>query len=276
MAVLVAIVAVLTVAASQRAPRALADLSGAAAAAIKAKSFAFTSRSVLSFSDGKPQVASETGVVDLARPGYRVQVDSGPGTAGFERIVFKHALYVRRVGTPGARSWIGVHLRPEATIAPTKGASSGISDPLGLLAVLSQSKHAVRLGTERVGGEATIHYRLRSDLRDFLRAQGQKLGASAGAATAVVDVWLDNSNRVRLVRRLFLLGGARHARLLVSTSFDSYGMPVRLPAPAGVTLSGTQPPASAVQDVVSSSVLGAVQVRSRHPSVPALHRQASK
>ncbi len=270
---LAVMVAVLTLAFTQRAPRAQADVREAAAAAEKARTFTFESSSVLSAAGRSNQTTHETGAVDLSAPGYRVRIVSGSRGRGFERIVFTHALYVQPFRSGKTFAWSGVRLRPAAVIAPKAGGSSGVADPLGLLAVLSESKGAERVGSEQVHSVATVHYRLRSTLEAFLMAQGQSLDSGAAKSTVVVDVWLDAENRVRLARRLFLLGGARHARLLVTTSFDAYGVPVTLSAPTGVSLLVAEPLNRVAGDPVSASLLVALKLRSRHPATPAIHPQ---
>jgi hypothetical protein len=261
---------------TQHAPRALADVTDAAAAAEKAKTFGFDSKSVFKFADGSSQSAEEAGTVDFVTPAYRARIDSGAGSGGFERVVFAHALYERRVGPHASPAWIGVHLQPRAVIAPVAGASSGVADPLGLLDVLSRGNRAMRVGRQQIDGVQTLHYRLRSTLGEFLRAQGQKASPTQAATPVVIDVWLDDANRVRLASRLFLLDGHGHGgaeQLLITTSFSGYGAPVRLRAPAGVRLVGTQPLNPVADDAVSANLGGQLAQHSRHPATPAIRKQ---
>ncbi len=270
-ALTVAIVALL----AQHTPRAQADVRGAAAAAEKARTFTFRSTSVLSVpGGGEGQQAEETGMVDLAKPGYRVRIVSG-GSAGrgFERIVLTHALYVQPFRADRTFAWAGVRLRPAAVIAPKTGGSSGVADPLGLLAVLSKSRNAVRVGAQEIEGVATVHYRLRSTVGEFLREQGQSVDSLAARSPVVIDVWLDSQNRVLLAKRLFVLGGAHPLRLLVTTSFTGYGEPVALSVPKGVSLVVSEPLNRVAGDPLSASLLVALKLRSRHPATPAIRPQ---
>jgi hypothetical protein len=267
------LIAVLALALTQRPSRAQADVRGAAAAAEKARTFSFDSTSVLSIAGQSDQTAEETGVVDLAKPGYRVRIVSGSMGRGFERIVLTHALYVQPFRADRAFAWAGVRLRPAAVIAPKAGGSSSVADPLGLLEVLSESKGAVRVGTQQIDGVPTTHYRLRSTLGAFLLAQGEHLNSSAANSPVVINVWLDDANEVRLASRLFILDGAPQARLLVTTSFDAYGAPVTLNVPPGVALPVVESLNRVAGDPVSASLLVALKLRSRHPATPAIHPQ---
>jgi hypothetical protein len=264
---------VLVVALTQQASRALADVRGVVAAAEKAKTFTFASNSVLDLDDRKPQVTVETGAVDLAAPAYRVRVAPGETGVGFERLVFTHALYVRPITASAARSWIGVRLSPAAVIAPSANVSNGVGDPLGLLEVLSQSKGAVRVAHQRLDGVLTVHYRLRSTLGAFLRAQNQSIAARLAASPVLIDVWLDEANRVLLARRQFQVGGSRHASLSITTSFAAYGKPVALSAPGGVSTNVVESLNPVAGDPVSASLLAALKLGSRHPGSPAIHPQ---
>jgi hypothetical protein len=272
-AVAALLIAVLAFALTQRPSRAQADVRGAAAAAEKARTFSFISTSVLSIAGQSDQTADETGVVDLTKPGYRVRIVSGDRNRGFERIVFTHALYVQPFRADRAFAWAGVRLRPAAVIAPKAGGSSSVADPLGLLEVLSESKGAVRVGTQQIDGTPTTHYRLRSTLGAFLRAQGEHLDSSAASSPVVINVWLDGANQVLLASRLFILDGVRQARLLVTTSFDAYGAPVVLNVPPGVPLPVAESLNRVAGDPVSASLLVALKLRSRHPATPAVHPQ---
>jgi hypothetical protein len=263
-ALVAVLVAVLAVALTGHPSRALADVRDAAAAAERAKTFVFHSTSVLSVAGAKPEVTSETGAIDLATPGYRVRVAAPGSGTGFERIVFPHALYVQPFEAEKRYPWAGVRLRPTAVIAPTMQGGRSVDDPLGLLAVLSQSRGAVRVGSQRIDGVETTHYRLRSTLGAFLRAQEQ-------ASPVIIDVWLDGADQVLLASREFLLGGPRRVQLQIRTSFTGYGAPVTLSAPRGVSLEVTESLNSAAKDVVGANVLDAVRNQSRHPATPDVH-----
>ena len=156
-------------------------------------------------------------------------------------------------------------------IAPKVGGSGGISDPLGLLAVLRDSNGARQIGHEQIEGVSTTHFRLQTTLAPFLRDEGVTAPARVGSDPVTVDVWLDAASRLIRARRLFDLGAPRGARLLVTTHFTGYGSPVGLHPPqhplrTGV-VEGLNPVAA---DPLSASVVGALLNGSRHPATPTI------
>jgi hypothetical protein len=253
-----------------------ADVHRSAEAAEHAKTFTFESTSVLSFAGGPPQTATETGAIDLS-PGerkYKVRITAGRTAAGFERIIFPHTLYIRHISTARPGPWREIPLAQPARIAPKLGGSSGISDPLGLLAVLRTSHGATKLhGAPRVRGTPTTHFALRSTLGAFLSAESVTAPPSLAGATVHVDVWLDSDSRVLRAQRRFILPGPRRAQLLVTTEFAGYGLPVMISAPAPKLRSHRSLRLNPVaEDPLSASVLGALLFGSRHPATPTIEQ----
>jgi hypothetical protein len=251
------------------------DVRHSAAAAEKAGTFTFTSSSVLTFINGTRETARQSGAVDLSVPGYRVQTTTSARATGFERIVFPHTLYVRPIGASHPGPWREITLVPAVEIAAKVGGSTGISDPLGLLAVLRHSHGAQKIGEQTIGRIDTTHFRLQTTLGPFLRDEGVTAPARVGSDPVTVDVWLNSASRVIRARRLFDLGAPRGARLLVATDFTGYGSIVGLRAPTHPLRSGVVERLNPVAaDPLSASVLGALLNGSRHPATPTIERRA--
>jgi len=251
------------------------DVRHSAGAAEKAGTFTFASSSILTFANGTRETARESGAVDLSVPGYRVQITTSARATGFERIVFPHTLYVRPIGASHPGPWREITLEPPVAIAAKVGGSAGISDPLGLLAVLRQSHGAQKIGEATIGRIETTHFRLQTTLGPFLRDEGVTAPARVASDPVTVDVWLDSASRVIRARRLFELGAPRGARLLVATEFTGYGADVRLrPPPAPIRTGVPERLNPVAADPLSASVLGALLNGSRHPATPTIERSA--
>ena len=244
--------------------RALADPSQAAAAAQSAGTFTFTTVSELLSGRSPSTVSRSKGEVDLAGQGaFRVRVQGGLGV-GFERVVFPAAVYFRGIGRHGARAWLGAHLAPPASITVHTPSGGGFGDPLGLLAVLAKTRHAQRLGVERVRGELTQHYRLRFTLGAFLAAEGQAAQPTVASLPVTVDVWQDRENQLLRAVRTFHLPARGGEQLVVRSEFGRYGAPTAIRAPAGVTLVGSQRLSPLADDPLGASVLGTVTFGTEH------------
>ena len=244
--------------------RALADPSQAAAAAQSAGTFSFTTVSELLSGRSPSTVSRSKGEVDLAGQGaFRVRVQGGLGV-GFERVVFPAAVYFRGIGRHGARAWLGAHLAPPASITVHTPSGGGFGDPLGLLAVLAKTRHAQRLGVERVRRELTQHYRLQLTLGAFLAAEGQAAQPTVASLPVTVDVWQDTENQLLRAVRTFHLPARGGEQLVVRSEFGRYGEPTAIRAPAGVTLAGSQRLSPLADDPLGASVLGTVTFGTEH------------
>jgi hypothetical protein len=247
--------------------KALADPSQAAAAAEHARTFAFTSRSELRTASHPSVVSTTSGEVDLAGSGaFKVQVTTGRGV-GFERIVFPKAVYARVVGARGARSWIGAHLSPPATITAYAGSAGGLGDPLKLMAALRRSGHTRSWDSEVVDHQHTRHYTLTLALGALLPSQA---GVSAAVRAIPVKIGIWQAHDQRLVRavRAFEIGGPRHQQLTIQTDFVNYGKPTAIHAPPGVPLTGSQALNPTADDPLGASLLGALAAGTGRSATP--------
>ncbi len=247
------VVLFLVVASGHHVGTASAGVNQAATAAERAGTLTFRSTTSLTVVGGESETVLERGAIDFRVGSYRILVASGRHTPGLERVVVPGALYVKQTGALLATAWQGVRLQHQPLLAL---GGRGVADPLGLLHVLRESHGAVRIGVQRIGGVATVHYRLTTTLAAFLALHNeQSVVGAAREVGAVVDVWIDHANRIRRADRLFVRNGSHQARLLITTSFSDYGTPVSIHAPAGVQLVGTQGPTGPVSEPLSASVL---------------------
>ncbi len=248
----------------QKPSRALANPNQAAAAAERAATFAFQTRSELRAVGSAGQVSVASGEVDLAAPSFRVRIHAVSHVSGFERIVFPDVVYVRAIGPRGPRPWLGSHLSPPAVITTREGSSGGLGDPLGLLAVLARTTHAQRLGVEHIDGELSREYRLQLTLGDFLAADGQPIPAATASTPVTVKVWQDSANRLLRAERVFELAARGGERLVVLTAFNRYGQPTAISAPAGVPVVGSQRLSPLADDPLGASLLNAITFGTEH------------
>jgi len=246
---------------------ALADPTKAAAAADRAGSFAFITRSEL-FAAGSPAALSTThGVVSLKGSGaFKVRVMSPPGV-GFERVVVSHAMYVRVVDARGERAWVGVHLKPAVRVSTEAGSSGGLGDPLSLLSGLAHSHDARRESTAIVDGRDTRHYVLTLPL-DALLARGTTAPASLRSIPVRIDVWQASDQQLVRAIRTYDIGGPRHLRLTIWTDFRGYGRPAVIKVPRHTPLVGYQPPNATADDPLGESVLGSLAAGRGHSANP--------
>jgi hypothetical protein len=250
--------------AGQRTSRALAAPNQGAAAAERAGSFAFETRSELRIAGRSGQLSLVDGEVDLLRPGFRVRIQSGAERSGFERIVFPTAVYVRHLSRHWSRPWFGARLSPPAQITARVGSSGGLGDPLGLLAVLAKTGRAQPLGVEQIDGESSEHYRLQLTLGAFLAAERQPAQPAIASVPVTVDVWQNSANRVLRAVRTFQLRSHHGDRLVVQTDFSRYGQATAIEAPHGVALVGSQRLSPLADDPLGASVLSAITFGTEH------------
>jgi hypothetical protein len=115
------------------------------------------------------------------------------------------------------------------------------NDPTQMLAYLRATSGKVEeVGTERIRGVETTHYRAKVDLdkvadqappslRKTYRASIQSLKQGLGTDTIPVDVWVDNDNLVRrLAEHLPVAGGGK---IDFSVDFYDFGAPVTVSSP---------------------------------------------
>jgi hypothetical protein len=122
-------------------------------------------------------------------------------------------------------------------------------DPWQVLGFLPAASQASLLGTERVGGTSTRHYRATVRLSDLAelgppqtRASRQRFQQMVGLSEVDIQVWLDGDGRLRRLRLSVPLhltgaewtstGGEVVADTTATVEFSDFGTPVRVDAPA--------------------------------------------
>jgi hypothetical protein len=146
---------------------------------------------------------------------------------------------------PGKRSWMRIDL---AEAAKTKGfdlsalGTNGPSqDPAQILAYLHGAGASKKVGTEKVGGVDTTHYRVTVDLKKA-RAKTDSKAAKAsidallktlGTETTVpVEVWVDAQDRVRRERVSYSAAiRGNKTDLDFTTDFTDFGAAVEVDTP---------------------------------------------
>lgn len=148
---------------------------------------------------------------------------------------------------PEGKSWLEIELS-KVLSAPHGGSAPqafgiGQIDPTQLLDYLKASVGQVRdLGTQRLYGTLTTHYRVQPRLASVLaklpagsRAAARALLEHAGNAGAVpFDVWVDGRGRVRQIQiSLAIQGPTATGLATVTIGFTAYGpVPAVTPPPA--------------------------------------------
>lgn len=163
---------------------------------------------------------------------------------GFEYRMVADAIYVKLGG-----DWLKI---------PTdaKGAKlkfgpmdpSTLTDPVGQLKKMLDTKDVTEVGTETIDGVPTTHYRAKTETDGILgeekktgtragdelgaeleKALRERLGRFFGGGTAQADVWIDSDYRARrFVLDIPMLGGMK-----LTMNISDYGKPVSVEAPAG-------------------------------------------
>jgi hypothetical protein len=145
------------------------------------------------------------------------------------------------------KPWLSIDL---STASKTLGAQAGLSDLLQRsdlaqqLGIVGAATGPVsRVGTERVRGSATTHYRTTiryAKLAEFLSSDAARAARADGAKTAPLDVWVGEDGYLHRIR--YALTVARGDRPLASTvTYDLYDF--------GTVLDVALPPASQTQDL---------------------------
>ena len=167
---------------------------------------------------------------------------------GFEYRLVDDAIYVKLTG-----DWLKIP-------ADAKGAKlkfgpmdpSALTDPVGQLKKMLDTKDVTEIGTETIDGVRTTHYRAKTETDGILgeekgeekksetrsgdemgaeleKALRERLGSFFGGGTAQADVWIDSDYRARrFVLDIPMLGGMK-----LTMNISDYGKPVSVEAPAG-------------------------------------------
>ena len=165
-------------------------------------------------------------------------------------------------GLPKGKTWLAVSDEmPGGTAAAGDpfGMFGGSDDPADLLGSLTGiAGSEKKVGTATIRGVAVTGYQVNIDpakaaarLQSSQRASFQQFAKALGSGVLPVDVWVDSQNLVRRVQLTLPMpagtGQPAGARLMESTDFYDFGVPVRV----------TAPPASQVASESQLSTTGA-------------------
>jgi hypothetical protein len=154
---------------------------------------------------------------------------------------------------PGKRSWMKIDLakaaKAEGFDLSALGTNGPSQDPAQVLDYLHGAGPAKRVGTAKVRGVATTHYRVEADLEravakspsSLAKNTIRQLQATLGSTKAIpVDVWLDARHRVlrERVRYEATLNNVA-SKFDFTTDFSDFGVAVKVDTPpAGDTIDG--------------------------------------
>jgi hypothetical protein len=202
---------------------------------------------------------TETGVFDFARDRGMLSMQS---PMGMTAIFLPPEAYIKVSGDtggslPGGKSWIALDTGGlgglEGSLA---GPFGGNADPADLLASLTAvSSSVTKLGASTVRGVPVTGYRVIIDpekaaarLPGPERAGFLEFAKTLGPGTIPVDVWLDGQNLVRRVTLSLRLpagtGEPAGARVVESTDYYDFGVPVRISAPPAAEVESISGPTS--------------------------------
>src|SRR5262249_28279990 len=185
-------------------------------------------------------------------------------------------MYVKLPGAVGAalpkgKSWLAVPTGTLGGDAPGLGSPLGpfgVGNPADLLAsLLAMSGSERNLGAATIRGVPVTGFAVNIDpakaaarVPDWERASFQQLAKSLGSGTIPVDVWVDGQNQVRRVRLSLsspgatdLIGAPGKTKLVESTDYYDFGVPVHVTAPPAAEVASLSQLAINGQNGVSAS-----------------------
>ena len=202
-----------------------------------------------------PFELSITGAADPATKRTRAEMDLASmlpaGATGIPTTVsFVSEGTTVYLQTPGGTRWTKVD-----GSELSKGVGSGLpssTNPLDSFEQLRAVDSPIEeVGEEDVRGTSTTHYRTRLDLAKVLEAMPEERRAAAAELAEMedvpVDVWLDEDDRPRRQRMVFVLPGGRGTVTMTVEAFD-FGEAVDIELPPadqvddGAGIFGTPPP----------------------------------
>lgn len=162
-------------------------------------------------------------------------------------LFFRSSLFAGKL--PGGKSWMKVDLAQAAKTPgldlDSLGASGPSQDPASGLDYLQGAGAAKKLGTEKVDGVATTHYRVQVDLKRaekrganaaVKRAIGRLIVTMGGPTTLPVEVWVDANHIVRRQRVDYTATVAgKTSQFNVTTDYKSFDAKLHLQRPADNT-----------------------------------------
>jgi hypothetical protein len=228
-------------------------LASAKTSAAKTAKLAFTVTT--SGTGAQAATVSGTGVADFAAK--KLQMTTNAGAQKVEVVMNGATLYLRIPGqqpVPG-KSWLKLDL---AALSKASGRDLGnlmqgaANDPTQALALLKGASTDIReVGTERVRGDDTTHYKATIDLRKAAERQSpeakqqlERLLEQAQVQSFPADVWVDDQGRLRKMQYTLKLRpkatGQQQGAVTVNTTTELFDF--------GTVAKVETPPAAQVAD----------------------------
>jgi hypothetical protein len=224
----------------------------------QAGALAFAMRGTVT-TKGQRVPLSVRGTIDRKRQRGAFTTTTAFGSKAFtvQEITDKQQLYLRSPlfagKLPGGKSWMKIDLA-QAAHTPgidldALGASGPSQDPAQGLDYLRGAGKAKQLGTAKVNGVATTHYRVQVDLKRAAtrsakatakRSIDRLIATLGGPTTLPVDVWVDGDHLVRRQRVGYTATVAGQPSTFdITTDYTTFGAKVTAKPPAdGDTFDG--------------------------------------
>ncbi|MGH3326838.1 MAG: hypothetical protein ACRDPT_03400 [Streptomycetales bacterium] len=162
------------------------------------------------------------GVIDFANEAAAVTMRLPQGdveTRTIGRVLYEKVSEEQRAQVPGNKPWVKIDLGAVAEKqfgAEAAKKQTGPTDPAQLLGYLRGVSGKVRtVGTDKVGGDETTHYKTKVDLRTAAKHLGpqeaqatEQLQQRLGSKHLPMEVWLDGDQRVRRLSATMPLAAA--------------------------------------------------------------------
>src|SRR3954471_15249062 len=208
-----------------------------------------------------------SGIVQFKPP--KAQLNLKMSAAGqeisFDEVMDGTTMYMKlpkeaMAGVPGGKSWIKLDL-DKASGGAISGAMNASQDPASQLKLLSVLTDAKEVGKDKVGGEQTTHYHgdldynkvAKSGPRELRKAAELALKVTADA-TVPVDVWIDDSGRVRqqrLVLNTKAVAGSPAQKQTMTIGYTDFGVDasaIKAPSDSDA-YDATEETANAMEDI---------------------------
>jgi LppX_LprAFG lipoprotein len=163
-------------------------------------------------------------------------------------------------GVPGGKSWIKLDL-DKASGGAISGAMNASQDPASQLKLLSALAGAKEVGKEKIGDDQTTHYHGELDYNQVAKSGPQELRTAAELALKVmakttipVDVWIDDSGRVRQQRLVLdtkAVSGSPAQKQTMTIGYTDFGVDasaIKAPSDSDA-YDATEETANAMEDI---------------------------